>query len=277
MKTVTDDPEGDVVTVRYQWRVNGRIVHGESRSTFDPHLLHKGDRVSVAVVPYDGHAEGSAASAETIIGNTPPEVAELVVKPSEPRVGDRLSLEATAVDLDGDPVRYRYRWFKNNSELPDREEEVLPVDGAMRGDVFVVEVTPYDEWGRGRSRFSEPLLIQNSPPRIMSAPPSKVELARFIYEVKAEDADGDPVSYALEASPPGMKIDEATGRIEWPLGGRSAGVYRVRVAAKDPIGGRGFQEFDLSLTAPLVSSRMGSFRTLQLRARLVSRVPALLE
>lgn len=121
------------------------------------------------------------------------------------------------------------------------------------------------------------MTILNSAPAITSVPPSKIEKGRFVYAVTANDPDGDRLTYALEVAPPGMKIDKVTGRIEWPLSGKLAGNHKIRVTATDGDNAKAFQEFDLTFSAPVSSSRLGFSKNFRLNTRLVSPFPALLE
>jgi hypothetical protein len=68
--------------------------------------------------------------------------------------------------------------------------------------------------------------------------------------VKAVDADGDPLSFLLEAAPPGMVIDKETGHLVWQIPPDQLGSHRVRIVAEDGQGGKAFQEFDFPLPAP---------------------------
>jgi hypothetical protein len=75
--------------------------------------------------------------------------------------------------------------------------------------------------------------------------------------VKAVDGDGDPVSFLLEAAPPGMVIDKETGHIVWQIPSDRLGSQRVRVVAEDGQGGKGFQEFHFTLPAPVAPAKSG--------------------
>jgi hypothetical protein len=78
-------------------------------------------------------------------------------------------------------------------------------------------------------------------------------------------------------APPGMKIDKVTGRIEWPLTGKLVGNHKVRVTATDGEQAKAFQEFDVTFSAPVNSSRMTIPKNFRLNTRLVTPFAALLE
>jgi translation initiation factor IF-1 len=270
------DPDADLVTYRHQWRVNGTIVPGETHSTFNARTLKRGDRLSVEVTPYDGNMEGAPVEADALVTNTSPQVTQVLFEPAEIRVGDRIFLQVAGSDADQDTVEYRFRWWRNNSEVADGDVSELDTNGFAKGDTIVVEVTPSDATSKGKSKISKPITILNSAPKIISAPPSKIEKGRFVYAVSAKDPDGDQLTYALEVAPSGMKIDKVTGRIEWPLKGKLVGNHKVRVTATDDEQAKAFQEFDLTFSAPVNSSRIIQ-KNFRLNTRLVTPFAALLE
>ena len=272
-----DDLEGDLITFRHQWRLNGAPLANETHSILSSKAIKRGDLVSVDVFPYDGKTEGTPSHAEARVGNTPPEVKSLELEPADPRVGALVKANVMGVDADDDPVEYRYRWLRNSNEIYDGEANSLDTAHFSRGDVITVEVTPSDPTNVGRIKRSKPLVIVNTPPRIVSVPPTKMEKGRYVYTVLAEDADGDAVTYALESAPPDMKIDKTTGRIDWPMTSKVTGKHRIRVTATDPVQARAFQEFEMVLTGPAPSSRGSFSKRLRVNSRLVTPIRPLLE
>jgi hypothetical protein len=246
------DSKSDFITYRYQWRLNKKPLMGQTHALLSTSNLKRGDRLSVDVVPFDGMAEGSPVRVESVVGNTLPEITRLIIASTEIQIGVPVKAEVTSTDADDDPIEYRFRWWRNDSEVADGDVPELDTTGFAKGDTIVVEVTPSDPTGKGKSKISQPSTILNSAPTIVSVPPTKIEKGRFIYAVAAKDPDGDPLTYALELAPPGMKIDKITGRIEWPLTGKLAGNHKVRVTATDDENAKAFQEFDLTFSAPVV-------------------------
>jgi hypothetical protein len=271
------DLDADLITYRYRWRVNGLIIPGETHSMFNAKTLKRGDRLSVEVTPYDGHMEGAPVEDDALVANTSPDVTQLLFEPTEVHVGDRILLQVAGHDADEDVIEYRYRWWRNNSEVADGDVSELDTNGFAKGDTIVVEVTPSDPTSKGKSKLSNPITIVNSAPTIITVPPTKIERGRFVYAVNAQDPDGDQLAYALEVAPPGMKIDRVTGRIEWPLTGKLVGNHKVRVTATDGEQAKAFQEFDLTFSAPANSSGMTIPKNFRLNTRLVTPFAALLE
>jgi acyl-CoA thioesterase FadM len=243
-----DDPDGDSVVFRHQWLANGQPITGETGPTLAPYKLKRGDHVSVEVVPLDGNGEGAPYRSDAMtVGNSPPEVTRLVLQPGEVHVGDHLTVQAEGTDADQDAIRYTFRWWRNRKLITEGEGTALETGGFSRDDVLMVEVTPHDDTSDGRPFLAPPMTIVNSHPLITSTPPGDVKDRHYAYTVAATDPDGDPLTYALEAAPPGMTIDEKSGRIEWRIADGTKGAHRVRVAVRDNRDGYAFQEFELTL------------------------------
>lgn len=244
-----EDLDGNLITFRYQWHVNGRPIPKQTNSLLIPHMLKRDDLLTVDLIPFDGNIEGPPyRTAAVAVGNTPPEVTRVELEPLQIRVGDRLEVQVDGIDADQDPVQYKFRWWRNNSEVVDEEENQLETAKFTRGDTVIVEVTPYDGHDKGKSRLAGPVVILNSPPNITSVPPGAIHQDRYEYTVTAVDPDGDLLSYALDTAPKSMKIDSTTGRIEWKIPPKTIGTHHVRVTVQDGQEGQAFQEFDLILT-----------------------------
>jgi hypothetical protein len=249
-----EDPDRDPVTFSYEWLTKGNPLSGQTGPTLAPHLLMRGDSVAVTVIPFDGKTQGPPyRTKDVLVGNTPPEVIQIVLEPSEARVGDRLRVKVEGGDADHDDIRYTFKWWRNNAPLSEGEESVLETTTFARGDTIVVQVTPHDSAGPGKARFAEQITIANSPPKITSTPPTVIREGRYEYTVAASDPEGDSLAYMLQTAPSGMIIDKTTGRIEWRITAETRGTHRVKVAVEDGRKGHAFQEFDLSLPAPASS------------------------
>ncbi len=247
-----DDPDSDPVTFRHQWLLNGEPIAGEVRSTLLSTMLKRGDQLMVEVIPSDGKVEGvPVRSHPVIVPNSPPQLIRLTMEPGEPHIGDRVKIEIESKDQDGDAITYAFRWFRNNVPIEGGRGDQASLDtaGFARGDVILVEVTPFDGMDKGRVFRSPPLTIGNSHPTITSQPSGALTNGRFEYAVIASDLEGDPLTYALETAPPGMTINKATGLVEWQVSPGIKGRHRIRIAVRDDHDGYGFQEFEVDLGA----------------------------
>jgi len=192
--------------------------------------------------------EGSDESAE--VGgdkNNPPQITSIKivnVSDSDPRQGFRAVVEAQ--DPDGDEVSLRYQWKKSGEDIVGATGEVLEwQEDFKKGDNISVEVTPFDGKVEGIWKAEGSFTIPNSPPTIVSEPEGRMEGGKFIYTVKAEDPDGDPIEFTLKNAPKGMAIEPATGVITWEFDEKDVGEYKVEVTASDPDGGKAVQILNL--------------------------------
>jgi hypothetical protein len=242
-----DDPENDPLTFRHRWFVNGRLLADQTGPLLPANVLKKGDVVMVEVTPLDGKTEGRPVQSVAVpVGNTPPEVAGVLLEPAEIHVGDTVRVQLQAKDVDDDDIHYTVKWWRNNKLILEGAHLVLETSGFSRGDRIVAQVTPLDGAGAGKTVSSQMATIVNSPPQILSNPPTALDRGRYLYAVAAHDADGDPLQFSLESSLAGMTIEPTTGQIEWAVSPGISGSHRVKVVVEDGQKGQAFQEFDLA-------------------------------
>jgi hypothetical protein len=67
------DPDGDNISYRYEWTVNGERVYEADGQALPGGSYSRGDLVAVRIVPYDGENEGESFNVEAgRAGNLPP-------------------------------------------------------------------------------------------------------------------------------------------------------------------------------------------------------------
>lgn len=143
--TPSDDPDGDTVTYRYAWTVDGAPAAFDTATILGADAA-LGQRWEITVTPNDGALDGPAATAAVVIGNAPPTPFTAAITPTEPRDGDDLTLtvDPVSTDPDGDPLTTTIRWYKNDSYVPFFDD-LLVIPGSQVGypDTFraVVSVT----------------------------------------------------------------------------------------------------------------------------------------
>jgi hypothetical protein len=242
------DPEGDPVTLHYQWIRNDGEMFAEKNNTLKSGSFGKGDLIMVKVVPSDGKTEGNPfVSSPVRIANLQPIVQQAWIEPKTACASDRLSIHAKAYDMDGDPVYYTYQWEKNGVVLPEEKSDFLEPGLSKKGDTIVGIVTPDDREVYGLLKKTEPITIANGPPMIVSSPPTKIEGEKYSYQVKASDPDEDLITYALTSHPKAMEIDRKTGLIRWEIKNGDKGNHEVEIEVSDPDGAKSFQKFTLSV------------------------------
>ena len=162
-------------------------------------------------------------------------------------------------DVDGDTISYGYQWLKDGVPIPGETGESL--DGAMvsRGNRIQLQVTPFDGEVRGDARLSEPVTVKNAPPRITSQPTTSLDRDdTYVYQVAAEDSDGDPIIYSLSSAPEGMTIDPESGLIRWKVTRKDKGIHPIEITVANDDGAKTMQRYDLridDLTEPSTPSQ----------------------
>lgn len=76
--------------------------------------------------------------------------------------------------------------------------------------------------------------IINDPPVIISNPRLvAIENQTYVYDLKATDADADPLLWSLELGPAGMSIDPVLGTLRWTPQSDQLGMQSVVVTVTD--------------------------------------------
>lgn len=242
------DPDGDSVTYQFQWIRNDEEIIGENKNNLKSGIFKKGDFIRVRVTPFDGKVNGTPfLSAPVKILNSPPVVQEVVIEPKVAYVTDRLKANLKSLDLDRDFIYYTYQWEKNGVVLNEERGEILDPGLFSKGDSMAVIVTPDDRETLGTPKKSETLIISNSPPIILSSPPTSVEKTTYIYQVKANDPDNDPITFTLKSGPKGMEMDKKTGLIRWEIRKEDKGNHSVEIEVSDDAGAKSIQRYTLTV------------------------------
>lgn len=228
--------------IAYRWAVNGLPVDDAGGDRLGHGHFAKHDRVTVTV-----SSAGAEATAEVEVRNTPPRVLSVGYRPPVVRHGETLTAVPQVEDADQDPVDLRYRWFVNDEERALVTGEELAGDQSVKGDRISLEIIPADPEESGPAYRTGQVEVADAPPRFVSSPPASFRSATYIYQARAEDADGDPLTYRLESGPEGMTIDSRTGEVRWPVNPQQAGPGVVRISVSDDSGQKDVQEYRLEI------------------------------
>ncbi len=191
---------------------------GENRETLKSGNFKKGDFIQVKVIPSNGKVDGeSFLSGQVKISNTPPVIEEVHIEPKLPYANSDLKAVVKSSDPDGDSINYLYKWEKNGIALSEEDTGILEANRFKKGDSITVTVTPNDGETSGKPKRSDAILIANSPPIIVSSPPTNLKGNIYTYQVKAEDPDSDPIIFTLKTGPKGMNLDKETGLLRWEI------------------------------------------------------------
>jgi hypothetical protein len=240
---------GEPESVEYQWLRNGEPIPGAIWPTLKAEYVRKGDFIAVTVRAKQPGGNGDKQTSDTvIIGNTQPVATFSGVEPGTPTSAEKLKALGVGYDHDSDNLTFVYQWMVNGEPVVGQEEQFLATSHFRRGDRVQIAVTPYDGEEFGMTLRSAPIVVGNSPPEIISDPPTHTEDGTFRYAVQTVDVDGDSVKFSLEGErPAGLEIDPATGLIQWkPVMPKSEVAYVFRVVAEDPEGAKSVQQITLN-------------------------------
>ena len=204
------DADGDSLTYRYTWFVDGVVATGYVDATLPSSVTSKGDTWMVEVQAADGRSVGGTVSDSIEIVNTAPELDTATITPDPASVADDLTCEAgTSVDIDGDDVTYNYSWQIAGVVRPETDP-VLPAGTALLGNSVVCTIVPTDGEDIGLSVRSATVVIGNATPTAPSvsitpeiSDPGSSDLVCAIDSISF-DADGDTVTYTFEWTADGL-------------------------------------------------------------------------
>lgn len=232
----------DERNIAYQWEKNNQTISNKASSTLSNLNFIKGDKIAVSAATPDGKTLRS----ETItILNAPPEIVSAKIEPERPSKKDTVKVTVEAKDPDGDSVTIKYKWKRNNTNIPNAEGQTLSLNSFSKKDIITVDIIPFDGEAEGQGRIGR-VEIFNSPPVITSTP-SPITGSAYSYQVIVNDPDGDKVAYTLSKGPSGMSLDSNTGMLKWTFTEKDSGDHSIEIKAADPDGAESAQRFNLTI------------------------------
>jgi hypothetical protein len=236
----------------FEWRRNGFVVDGASRSELEPSMFAKGDSISVLVsVPATAGGRARTLRGEARVANSPPRIGSVGIAMVVAASGPELQAKVDCVDPDGETPGLTYEWFLNGAPVEGVRSGSLSATGLARGDHVTVAVVARDDESVSPPMGSEVFVLENHPPAFSSVPAApRPRDATFQYRAVVVDPDGDPLRYELLHAPDGMTIGPQ-GEVRWelPSGDRRRGDFAVRIRAADSNGGEAVQSFTIQLGA----------------------------
>lgn len=178
----------------------------------------------------------------------PASIRQIRITPETPKIGDsvKVSYEAASAG-EGAALPITYEWRRNGEKLAETSNTLLLTPDFKKGDKIDLTLTLEGEKGKKNSWYGK-LSIANSPPEIVSATDLiKMDGNRFTFQVKAKDADGDPLKYSLKSSTEGATIDSSTGKVIFTVPEGKKGKVPVIVAVTDGNGGEATYTFEMTL------------------------------
>ena len=203
----TSDPDGDPVTVSYEWSIDG-VVQSNTTSILSGPFAHPSS-ITCTATPSDGNDVGTPQSATTSIDNTLPSVSGLNISPNPAYTTSIISATYSILDLDTtQSTSANLEWHKIDGQngtdsIVSTAGSILPSSFFVKGDSIYVKVTPYDGFDLGATVQSSLITISNTPPTSPSASISPSapfagvdDLICSVSNISA-DVDGDPITYTF--------------------------------------------------------------------------------
>ena len=235
------DPDGDPVSYRFEWMVDG-VPMGITSDTFPGEKLRKGALLGVSVVASDGELTGPATLALARVADTPPGPVEIALDPPMPRRGAPITVKLLkpATDADDDPLSYEYRWTVDGTALNlPLSSAALPQELFAKHQKVRVEVDANDGELAGPAATAE-VTVLNTPPtaplvRILPETPRRGDPLRAVVVTPAQDVDQDPLAYRFTWKKNGQPFDgvAAEGRGIPGAAVARGGLFEVSVVAND--------------------------------------------
>lgn len=147
--TPAADPDGDPVSYRYSWTVDGADA-GIDISRVTREVTREGDTWTCGVIPTDGLSDGLRGTASVVIaGDPPPNQAPTAptveILPASPRDADALvcRVVSPATDPEGDEVTYLYAWTVDGADAGVTDADV-PADRTATDETWTCSVRASD-------------------------------------------------------------------------------------------------------------------------------------
>lgn len=148
---VTDDADGDTVTVTYEWYVEGTKLTETSASLDGDGGFDKHDEIYVVVTPTDSETGVAVTSDSLFAANSPPPAPKLVFDPEEPAADEDVTctIDAQDPDADTDTITYTFAWTVNGTAYTDATTttttgDTVPYGDRAEDDEWICSVTPND-------------------------------------------------------------------------------------------------------------------------------------
>jgi hypothetical protein len=193
----TSDPDGDPLTVTYDWSVDGSVVaSGSSATLAGATWFSKGQVVAVTVTATDGSASASATSASVTVENTPPGAPVVAISPTSPvEAVDALRCLVTTAssDADADPVTYSASWTVDGVAYTATTSttfagDTIPASATAAGDVWTCTVTPDDGDDTGTTASASVTVRSASTDYVLFVTDQFIDGSRSLSSRSAADA-----------------------------------------------------------------------------------------
>lgn len=191
------DPDGDNVELTYAWSADGADRPSFTGSTISADSTRRDQSWTVTVTATDGAGSTATEQRSVTVRNSPPEVRDAALTPSEPFTNHTITLNFDTFDADGDTVAASISWTRNGDPISVSGSTIQP-SATRRGDLFAATITPTDGTDPGTPVEVGPVEVQNSAPtRPEIALPVADPNLDMVCEITTPsiDLDADPITY----------------------------------------------------------------------------------
>ena len=253
-QVTANDPDGDTLSYSLAVSESGMTITTDGLFTWLPGSEWVGDTAIVEILVSDGRGGESRQKLTLPVNesaNHPPQVTS--TPETQALAGSVYGYLIAATDSDGDTFTFSLDQAPNGMTLSGSQVNWTPADTqAARVHDVVIRVTD----ARGAASTQNFGIAVNAPaesneaPEISSIPTSPAFVGEeYQYDVIARDADGDALTYTLEAAPSGMTLN-STGQVRWTPTSEQVAAHAVRIRVSD---GKAYATQSFTLDAVEVS------------------------
>ncbi len=194
-----EDADGDPeVGTTIQWYRDGlHRVEFSGLAVIPSAFTLSGDEWYFTVMPGDGLSFGIPQQSNTVfIANDPPIASGLDISPPIPSASDTLQGSYIYSDPERDPESgSKVIWYKGNVRQPEYDDTlILPAAAIAKNQLWYFTVQPRDGKQFGAVQKSNPVLVENTPPRVENlavSPPYPLDKDDLVARYDYIDVDGD--------------------------------------------------------------------------------------
>ncbi len=246
-QVTASDPDGDSLTYTLNTFPEGMTISASGLIAWTPTATQVGNH-NITVAVSDG--KGGAVDQQYVLTvsvatptNNPPVITSTPVETGA--TGIEYTYQIVATDQDGDSLTYSVQQGPTDAAIDTNGlfTWALPTQGSHEIKLAVSDGTA-EVTQVFTLTISDPIPVNNQP--IITSTPADTGTAgqTYTYQVEANDPDGDPLTYTLDASPEGMTIshrvdaDRNAGRQPQHY---SVGIRRQRRRRRSTICADGFR------------------------------------
>ncbi|MHB8861524.1 MAG: putative Ig domain-containing protein [Pirellulaceae bacterium] len=250
-QVAAQDPDGDPLSYQLTTAPVGMAMDPISGLLFwTPTSAQLGSH-AVTIAVSDGRGGEATQSFQVTVLATAPNHPPVFT--STPRTNIRLGsgyvYAATASDPDGDPLTFHLDQAPAGMAISAAGLITWTPEADQFGSNAVTARVDDGRGGSATQDFAINVLAQgsNGSPSILSQPPLNMVVGRlYRYDARAEDPDGDLLTWFLEVAPAGMSADPIQGTVRWTPTAADLGPQDVELRVGDAQGSFASQRFTIN-------------------------------